>query len=226
MLQWRGNRETLDPDFTGIVQHVLGTLPYIYIVSSGLRSMSTQDALYAQGRTAPGPIVTNARAGESPHNYGMAADIYPMVGGIVDFGDGPPVPGAAPAWAALWKAVAQEPRLTSGRGWIIGGGPDAGHVELRDWKAVAATMAPPSPSGGSFTPWGPDWTPAEGGQAPTWDADWYPSSDAPLGAAPGVYFELSPVAALAGVAVLGVVVYAWARRGRGDRSRRRRHLAA
>lgn len=33
------------------------------------RSASEQDALYAQGRTAPGPIVTHAKGGESAHNY-------------------------------------------------------------------------------------------------------------------------------------------------------------
>lgn len=33
------------------------------------RSVSEQDALYAQGRTAPGKIVTNARGGQSKHNF-------------------------------------------------------------------------------------------------------------------------------------------------------------
>lgn len=44
-------------------------------VISGLRSYAEQDALYAQGRTAPGPKVTNARAGHSNHNFGIAFDI-------------------------------------------------------------------------------------------------------------------------------------------------------
>ncbi len=44
---------------------------YIYM---GLRDFETQDALYAQGRTAPGGIVTNAKGGYSWHNYGLAAD--------------------------------------------------------------------------------------------------------------------------------------------------------
>ena len=34
----------------------------------GHRPNDVQDALYAQGRTAPGDIVTNAKAGESAHN--------------------------------------------------------------------------------------------------------------------------------------------------------------
>lgn len=41
----------------------------------GNRTAAEQDALYAQGRTTPGPIVTNARAGQSRHNSGRAWDI-------------------------------------------------------------------------------------------------------------------------------------------------------
>jgi peptidoglycan LD-endopeptidase CwlK len=44
-------------------------------VISGYRSYAEQDALYAKGRTAPGPKVTKARAGYSWHNFGIAFDI-------------------------------------------------------------------------------------------------------------------------------------------------------
>lgn len=47
-------------------------------VTQGLRSWSEQEALYAQGRTAPGKIVTNARPGHSYHNFGLAVDLVPM----------------------------------------------------------------------------------------------------------------------------------------------------
>jgi len=43
--------------------------------TSTLRTFAEQDALFAKGRTKPGGIVTNARAGSSWHNYGMAIDI-------------------------------------------------------------------------------------------------------------------------------------------------------
>ena len=33
-----------------------------------------QDIIYAQGRTTPGAIITNARGGQSYHNYGLAFD--------------------------------------------------------------------------------------------------------------------------------------------------------
>jgi peptidoglycan LD-endopeptidase CwlK len=42
---------------------------------SGLRSYAEQDALYAKGRSAPGPVVTNAKGGFSNHNFGIAFDI-------------------------------------------------------------------------------------------------------------------------------------------------------
>ena len=40
----------------------------------GLRTFAQQDSLYAQGRTQPGRIITNARGGQSAHNYGCATD--------------------------------------------------------------------------------------------------------------------------------------------------------
>jgi D-alanyl-D-alanine carboxypeptidase len=46
-------------------------------IGLGGRTMDQQAKLYAQGRTAPGPIVTNAPPGSSYHNFGAAADIIP-----------------------------------------------------------------------------------------------------------------------------------------------------
>lgn len=44
-----------------------------------LRTFAEQDALYAQGRTKKGSKVTNARGGQSYHNYGLAIDIVLLV---------------------------------------------------------------------------------------------------------------------------------------------------
>ena len=44
------------------------------LITQGLRTIAEQDALYGQGRTKPGAIVTNARGGYSYHNYGLAVD--------------------------------------------------------------------------------------------------------------------------------------------------------
>jgi peptidoglycan L-alanyl-D-glutamate endopeptidase CwlK len=48
------------------------------IITQGYRSIQEQNELYAQGRTKPGKIVTNARGGDSYHNYGLAIDFALM----------------------------------------------------------------------------------------------------------------------------------------------------
>jgi peptidoglycan L-alanyl-D-glutamate endopeptidase CwlK len=47
------------------------------VVVQGLRTCEEQDALYQQGRTKPGKIVTDAPAGHSYHNYALACDCAP-----------------------------------------------------------------------------------------------------------------------------------------------------
>ncbi|MGP0579209.1 M15 family metallopeptidase [Paenibacillus peoriae] len=44
------------------------------VITQGLRTYAEQDALYAQGRTKPGQIVTKVRGGYSIHNFGYAID--------------------------------------------------------------------------------------------------------------------------------------------------------
>jgi len=53
---------------------------------SGTRTFAQQDALFAQGRTKPGNKVTNARGGQSNHNFGIAWDvgIFTSSGGYID----------------------------------------------------------------------------------------------------------------------------------------------
>lgn len=50
-------------------------------VVQGLRTFAEQDALFAQGRSRPGPVVTRARGGQSNHNYGLAVDLVPFNNG-------------------------------------------------------------------------------------------------------------------------------------------------
>jgi peptidoglycan L-alanyl-D-glutamate endopeptidase CwlK len=45
-----------------------------YKIICGTRTFEEQAALYAKGRTAPGPKVTNAKPGSSMHNFGLAID--------------------------------------------------------------------------------------------------------------------------------------------------------
>lgn len=46
-----------------------------------LRTFAEQQALYNQGRLTKGPIVTNSKAGQSYHNYGLAIDIAFVLNG-------------------------------------------------------------------------------------------------------------------------------------------------
>ena len=65
------------------------------LITSTYRDKDSQDALYAQGRTAPGKIVTNAKGGESYHNYKCAVDVVPLVNGKPDWD------GSHPIWAKI-----------------------------------------------------------------------------------------------------------------------------
>ncbi|NMH28440.1 M15 family metallopeptidase [Flavobacterium silvaticum] len=50
-------------------------------ITQGLRTLEQQRKLYAIGRTIAGKKVTNAKAGQSIHNYGFAVDICLIVDG-------------------------------------------------------------------------------------------------------------------------------------------------
>ena len=57
------------------------------IITSTFRDNEAQDALYAQGRTTFGSKVTNAKGGESFHNYRVAFDFVPIVNGKAAWND-------------------------------------------------------------------------------------------------------------------------------------------
>ena len=69
------------------------------LITSTYRDAESQNALYAQGRTKKGAIVTNARAGQSWHNYRLAFDIVPLR-------NGKPVWGTKGTDGKLWKDIA------------------------------------------------------------------------------------------------------------------------
>jgi len=50
-------------------------------ITQGLRSFEEQERLYAIGRLTSGKKVTNAKAGQSIHNYGFAVDICLIIDG-------------------------------------------------------------------------------------------------------------------------------------------------
>lgn len=82
------------------------------LVTCTRRDSQTQDQLYAHGRTRleleaaglahvapqPGPIVTNAKGGDSFHNYGCAFDVVPVR-------NGKPVWSTQGADGDLWQRI-------------------------------------------------------------------------------------------------------------------------
>lgn len=93
-------------------------------VVQGLRTIEEQNALYAQGRTKPGPIVTKAKGGSSFHNYGLAIDIC----WLVEAPGGKWVYDATKSWnfGPNYKKVVQIFK-------------DAGYVWGGDWKSIKDT---------------------------------------------------------------------------------------
>ena len=57
------------------------------LITSTYRDTASQNALYAQGRTTSGKKVTNAKAGQSFHNYRVAFDFVPIVNGKAQWND-------------------------------------------------------------------------------------------------------------------------------------------
>ena len=57
------------------------------LITSTYRDNESQNSLYAQGRTAPGKKVTNAKAGQSFHNYKCAFDFVPIKDGKAQWND-------------------------------------------------------------------------------------------------------------------------------------------
>lgn len=96
-----------------------------------LRSNEEQNDLYAIGRTNPGKIVTNARAGESAHNpdeFGRASayDCCPMIAGK------PIWDGKHPAWQIVIKRGEEAGLLASAR-WT-GKLKEQAHFQDPSWR--------------------------------------------------------------------------------------------
>ncbi len=91
LLRKSGQKSDLDKKLEGLqpwvkpkVERFLSEAAKVGIplkVVSAVRSCEEQNRLYAQGRTTPGYIVTNAKCGQSDHNVGVAVDVVPLVNG-------------------------------------------------------------------------------------------------------------------------------------------------
>jgi len=91
------------PVFTDFINECESTLNTTFRVTMGLRTIDEQNKLYAQGRTVPGQIVTNAPGGTSYHNYGLAVDICELVNGQPDWNfDTSKLQGIATKYGLEW----------------------------------------------------------------------------------------------------------------------------
>lgn len=123
--------DSLEPDFKELVEKLITATESVtgkkWIATACRRTMAEQRAIYAQGRTKPGQIVSNAPAGSSAHNYGLAVDLAPLKadGKNIDWN----------ADRTLWENmadIAEEMGLTAGAHFrtIC----DMPHVEHPRWK--------------------------------------------------------------------------------------------
>lgn len=108
--------------------------------SEGFRTVEEQDALYAQGRTLPGNIVTNAKGStySSQHQWGIAVDFYLNMD--VD-NDGSKSEDAFNNSTGLFDRVGEIAK-SIGLGW---GGDwtsikDRPHLYLPDWGSVTSEL--------------------------------------------------------------------------------------
>jgi peptidoglycan L-alanyl-D-glutamate endopeptidase CwlK len=84
-------------------------------IIDGSRTWAEQDALYAQGRSKPGDVVTNARGGQSLHNFGIAFDVGVFINGVYQ-GESAWYDKAGPIgekvgleWGGRWKSPVDKP---------------------------------------------------------------------------------------------------------------------
>lgn len=108
----------------------------IYVqITSGYRSFSEQTKLYNQGRTDKSqPKVTNAKAGESNHNYGLAIDYVLLTSD-----------GSRAIWTVTkeWKRVAEIGKKLGfawGGDWT-GGFKDYPHLEMMGGLSIRELQA-------------------------------------------------------------------------------------
>ena len=116
-------------------------------VISGTRTFEEQDALYAQGRTTAGNIVTNARGGYSNHNFGIAFDIGVFSGNR--YLQESPLYKAVGAlgmelgleWGGNWKTIVDQPHFQVRPAWAGAMSDRAMLAELRRRTRLGESIA-------------------------------------------------------------------------------------
>ena len=96
------------------------------ILTCTYRSPEEQNTLYAQGRTTKGPKVTNARGGQSAHNFNpsFAIDVAFIVEGVVNWQS---------QWFKIFSKYMANPKIEWGGTWKF---LDLPHYEVKGWKQL------------------------------------------------------------------------------------------
>ena len=89
------------------------------LVTSTYRDNESQAALYAQGRTTPGAVVTKAKPGQSWHNHRCALDVVALVNGKPVWSTTDPIwlklgeigKSCGLEWAGDWKDFKEFPHF-------------------------------------------------------------------------------------------------------------------
>lgn len=102
-------------------------------ITQGLRTYAQQDALYAQGRSLPGHIVTNARGGFSAHNFGYAADLCPGIRG-------------SEVWTPNWDAQSPDYQSMATAGLALGLVWGGNWESLKDYPHFQLAGCPVTPT--------------------------------------------------------------------------------
>lgn len=120
------NIATLHPRVQSYARNLVlktATMGITIKIISGLRSYEEQATLYAQGRSKPGPKVTNANAGYSNHNFGLAFDIGIWQNGKY-LDESPLYKAVAPlgidlglTWGGSWKTIQDQPHYELRPSW-------------------------------------------------------------------------------------------------------------
>lgn len=113
-------------------QAVAAAHGYEYKAISGNRTWEEQAKIYAQGRTAPGKVVTNAKPGYSNHNYGIAVDMGVFKAGkYLDASS----PSEAEAFHRKAAQIAEKYNIEWGGSWSSF--KDYPHFEYKTGKTLA-----------------------------------------------------------------------------------------
>lgn len=122
------------------------------IVTSTLRDAEYQADIYAQGRTKPGPIVTNAKY-IGPHGFRLAFDVVPVINGNAIWDNntfwkiiGEEGKKLGLEWGGDWKSIIDKPHFQfteglSGADLRAGKRPSWWEVKNLDWKDILKKVA-------------------------------------------------------------------------------------